>query len=128
MHTTHKFDAIATHALGQRPMDNEVSFSLFRMAWELDECRARLISGAEAMAGRFANYHGNVAEGRVYEPPTGYSTLRDLDRDYATFSATLKAFTELFHAVTGKTVAAVAADLDELAAADKAVAAGEVAS
>ena len=103
MITAHTFDAIATHALGARPQDDEVTYSLFRMAWDLDECRARLQSGADAMAKRFAAYAAEVAQGRTYEPPTSYSTLRDLERDHATFSATLKAFTELFHAVTGKT-------------------------
>ena len=74
----------------------------------------------------FAAYAAQVAEGRTYEPPTNYSTLKDLDRDHATFTATLRAFTELFLAITGKTVQAVGDDLDAVLAADKAVAAGEV--
>jgi len=103
-----KFDRVCTHVLkvaGKLDVGNldETTAELFRLAWELDGLRGRIQVGAETMAERFARYEKELSSGRlpIGEPPTGWSTLRDLERDSATYNACYVSFQALFRVVSG---------------------------
>lgn len=102
-----KFDALCTRALGNGDL-SPAGMALYSLAMDLDSLRERIREGAEQMARRFGKYAADLAEGlSVAEPPTGYSTLRDLDRDAAAYEAKLSAFRALFPIATGKAYADV---------------------
>lgn len=132
-----KFDAILTAAFDGNPpkrAENPLVEELFRLAWKLDELNARMKSDAESMAKRFASFAERVPERALFgeDPPTGWSTLRDLDRDAATYRAALESFESLFFPATGKTLGSVLESLEaraeaaaKLEAAEKPLEVGE---
>lgn len=86
---------------------------LLSLARDLDSLAERLADASRSMSERFTRYAEDVARGVIFEPPTGWSTLRDMDRDAATYAAKLDAFKVLFRIVIGKSLREVRAMIEE---------------
>lgn len=108
--TTLKFDSIVTHSIGSE-MITEQGHILFQLAWDLDGLRQRIEGNARTIGERFTKYAADVAEGSVFEPPTGYSSLHDIARDAATYNAKHDMFKNLFTPVTGRKLSDVVKEL-----------------
>lgn len=66
---------------------NEAALTVYSTAHECDRLQASLVEAAKSMADRFREYADRVGDQHDREPPTGYSTLRDIDRDSTRLSA-----------------------------------------
>jgi len=118
-----KFDSIVMAAI-EKPEDmkdvteeqwklflTEQQLMLFRLAQDLDDLRGRTVVNAQEVSWRFAQYAEAVLHGQVFEPPTGWSNLKELDRDTATFAAKHEIFKQLFKPATGRKLREVIEDL-----------------
>lgn len=103
-----KFETLVTaafsspEALWAAKAKDPVLYELARMAEDLDSLRERLEDNAMRMAMRFENFAKTLSENRlsIPDPPTGWSTLRDIERDAAVYDATLKVFERLYKTAT----------------------------
>lgn len=85
----------------------DTACALYDVASECDRLEAKLHENAVDLAEKFRRYGEEIAAGRYATPPTGYSHLRDLDGDAATYKARAEELVRLVRLVLGKEKAAM---------------------
>lgn len=78
------YEQALTHFIPLQPKDwTPIQYSLFNAALECDRLVRRCSDNAKMMSERFTTYANDLAEGRLWEPPTGSSVIYDLTADHA---------------------------------------------
>lgn len=77
----------------------DANCELMDAAEKIDRTRAEIVANSKRMAERFAEFGRRIGEGHMEESPTGWSSLRDIERDTAALTVRIEC---IFSAIRGQ--------------------------
>lgn len=94
--------SVETAVIGSETDLNEQALAVLNLAGECDRLTRQLAEDSARMSELFARFATEVSTLRHAQPPTGYSSLRDIDTNNAKLEAKREALVALIRLVYGK--------------------------